>query len=608
MKRAVNVVIRIKRIALAALFAALAYFCVLIALPYFAPQDEIRAAVTRSLVAATGNTPRVEGAHFSILPRPSVRFDDIRFEGGDNDLSAGSLRATVKLLPLIYGRVEIASLTFERAHLNIEVGTEGARLLGLPLHPPSLAGEMANFPEIKIVNSVIEIRSMNAPRSERLSRVDASLAFSGASLSTIASFRWRGMQSTASLHIANTGAFGENARSGVRFRLENESLRAGFEGGFAFRKGLQAEGALSLESRSLRTLLGSFGVDVPTRGGFGAFSLKSRAQITPSALTASELSIEIDGNRAEGTMSFAIDARRPILQGTLAAGTADFSVYSGGFSLVTADGRDWSREPLDIEPLSGFDLDLRLSAGKIIFGKTETEKVALAASVKDGRFTLSAGEGQIFGGVLRGTAAIGPAPGGANVRIVASIKDFNSAQGIGALTGNRQMEGTGTLTLSLAGSGANVDAITRDLKGSADLSVLNGALRGINIEGALRNLSKKPLSIFGELRGGRTPFDRFIAKLSITDGDAAFDQANIESGSMTVRLYGLASIPKRDFDLHGVASLVATPATGSTALPFFVRGSWNDPLVMPDSAALLRRSDIEIYTPSLARAALPALP
>ncbi len=82
----------------------------------------------------------------------------------------------------------------------------------------------------------------------------------------------------------------------------------------------------------------------------------------------------------------------------------------------------------------------------------------------------------------------------------------------------------------------------------------------------------------------------------------------VESGSVTVKLNGLASIPKRDFDLHGVASLVSTPATPTTALPFFVRGSWDDPFVMPDSSAMLRRSDIETYTPSLARAVLPALP
>src|SRR6185437_14173513 len=317
---------------------------------------------------------------------------------------------------------------------------------------------------------------------------------------------------TLSVQIADSGAFGENAKSAVRLRFETDSLRAGFEGDFAFRKGLQAEGALSLESRSLRTLLAAFGIEVPTRGGFGPFSLKSRAQITPAVLTTTNLVIELDGNRADGTMSLAI-GKRPVLQGTLADDTADFSAYMNGFSLVTADKRDWSRERLDIKPLSGFDLDLRLSAGKIIFGKAEALKVALAASVKEGRFTLSAGEGQIFGGILRGTAAIGPAAGGAGVRIEANIQNFNAAQGIGALTGNQNLEGTGSLTLSLAGVGASVSAITHDLKGKAELSVLNGALQGVNVEGALRTLSKKPLAALNDLRGGRTPFDRFIAKL-----------------------------------------------------------------------------------------------
>ena len=77
--------------------------------------------------------------------------------------------------------------------------------------------------------------------------------------------------------VANVSALGENARSPVRFRFENDFMRANFEGAFAFRKGLQAEGGLGIESRSLRALLASFGIEVPTRGGFGAFSLKSRA-------------------------------------------------------------------------------------------------------------------------------------------------------------------------------------------------------------------------------------------------------------------------------------------------------------------------------------------
>lgn len=596
-----NVVIRIKRIATVALFAALCVFGVLAALPYTVPRHEIREAVMRSLVAGTGIAPNIGGAHLALFPRPSVRFNNIRFGTGDKGgLSAGSLRATVKLLPLLFGRVEVATLTFEQAHLNIEAGPNGARLMGLPLRPPSVAAEMPDFPEIRIADSIVDVRSADGEGSERLSKVEASLAWSGKSLSTLASFAWRGMPSTLSVQIADSGALGENAKSAVRLRFETDSLRAGFEGDFAFRKGLQAEGALSLESRSLRTLLAAFGIEVPTRGGFGPFSLKSRAQITPAVLTTTNLVIELDGNRADGTMSLAI-GKRPVLQGTLAADTADFSAYMNGFSLVTADKRDWSREPLDIKPLSGFDLDLRLSAGKIIFGKAEALKVALAASVKEGRFTLSAGEGQIFGGILRGTAAIGPAAGGAGVRIEANIQNFNAAQGIGALTGNQNLEGTGSLTLSLAGVGASVSAITHDLKGKAELSVLNGALQGVNVEGALRTLSKKPLAALNDLRGGRTPFDRFIAKLAIDDGNAAFEQGRVESGSVAVTLDGLASIPERDLNLRGVASLVVPQGANGVSLPFLVRGRWDSPRFSPDGAPWSRHSGLQ---PEL-RAALP---
>lgn len=605
MKRAVNIVTRIKRISVAALFAALAYFCVLLALPYFVPQDEIREAVTGSLRAATGATPEVGEAHFSVLPRPAVRFDNIRFAGSDrNTLSAGSLRATVRLMPLLFGRVELASLAFEEPHLNIEIGPNGVRLLGLPASPPTR--QTVSLPEIKIVDGRVDLRSPDSSKVESLWGVNATLTWPGKGVSTTASFRWRGLQSNANLRITDAGALGENARSPVRFRFESDNARAGFEGNFAFRKGLQAEGTLSFDSKSLRSLLASFGVDAPTRGGFETLSLKSRAQIIPSGLTASELSIDLDGNRADGTMSLAIDASRPVLQGTLAASTADLSAYAGGFSLVTADGRDWSREALDIKPLSGFDLDLRLSAGKIIFGKNQAEKVALAASVKDGRFTLSAGEAQLFGGTLRGTAEIGPAPGGAKIRVDANIKDFNSAEGVGAITGNRAMEGVGTFTLALAGSGANVNEITHDLKGNAELSVANGALTGINIEGALRALSRKPLSVLSEFHGGRTPFDHFMAKLAITDGNAAFEQAQIDSGSVAVRLKGLASIPARGLDLRGVARLIpATGASANLALPFYVRGNWSDPVLMPDTSALLRHSGIRSIFSGWRQAAQP---
>jgi AsmA protein len=586
----VNVIIRIKRIAAAALILAIGCVAVLLILPYTVPRHEIRAAVTRALNAVTDAAPRIGATHFSVLPRPGLRFEDVRF--GER-LSAGSLRASIKLLPLLLGEVEVSSLTFEDARLDIEFGPDGARLLGLPLRAPG--PDAAGLPDIRLVNSTVNVRSTDSRQAERLSGVEASIAWSGTGLGTNASFRWRDMPGTINLHIADTAALGENARSPIRFRFESDLLRASFEGSFAFRKGLQADGGLSVESKSLRTLLAAFGIDVPTRGGFEALSLKSRAQITPASLIASGLSISLDGNRADGTLTLAIENKRPVLQGTLAAESTDFSPYMRGFTLVT-DARDWSKESLDVKSLAGFDLDLRLSAGKVILGKTEASRVALAAAVKEGRFTLSAGEAQVFGGLLRGNAAIGPAQdgNGADVRLSAVLQDFDTAQGIAAAIGNRPLDGVGTFSTAISGSGASVSAITHSLLGSAELTVQNGALQGVNVESALKTLTRKPLAAMSELRGGRTPFDRFVAKLAIKGGDASFEQAQIESQSVAVTLKGLASIPNRDLDLKGVASLVTAPgATNGVALPFLVRGSWDSPRLAPDGPALLRRSDFE---------------
>ena len=142
------------------------------------------------------------------------------------------------------------------------------------------------------------------------------------------------------------------------------------------------------------------------------------------------------------------DGDRPLAQGTLASETADFSRYASGFSMRGPNGRDWNQEPLDVKALDGFDLDLRLSAGRILFNKTELERVAMAAAVRSGRFTLSVGEAQIFGGMLHATAAIGPAATGTEIKVEANVKDFDAERGLGELAGIRRLEGAGSLALT----------------------------------------------------------------------------------------------------------------------------------------------------------------
>ena len=135
-------------------------------------------------------------------------------------------------------------------------------------------------------------------------------------------------------------------------------------------------------------------------------------------------------------------------------------------------------------------------------------------------------------------------------------------------------------------------AVTRTLNGTAGLTGANGALAGLNVEQLLRRLERRPLSGGGEFRSGRTPYDKITVALKIIQGTVTVEDVKIEGSAVRLALAGSASIPTRELDLKGTAALVAAGKPGAAAfeLPFIVQGSWDDPIMLPDPEALIRRS------------------
>ncbi len=557
----------------------------LAALPYLVSKQEIRAAVTRALSASTGVTPRITGdVRLVMLPRPTVRLDELRLDDGERPgFSAGSVQATVQLLPLLVGQIEIGSITFERPHLAIEVRGDRVLVLGLPLKPPA---ERAELPEIRIVDGTLELNLDDAGRGETLSALDAALAWSNNGITVSGSFHWQGVTTAASLSITDIGALGRGARSPLRLRLDAGALRLGFDGGIAFRNGLQGEGVIAADGPSARRALTWFAIEPPTRSGFGAFSLKANAALTPSALSLSGLAVELDGNRAEGGLTLKREAGRTTLQGTLASDSADFTRY-GRDPAKDAEGRDFLRTPIDMGALAALDLDLRLSARKAQFGAIVLERMALTARLKDGELTLSLGEAQLFGGTLKGTASLAPAPRSATIKLNAALAAFDMERAIGEAAGIRPLEGKGSIEVALESSGGSLQVMLRELSGESRIAIERGALVGINAGDVLRRIDRRPLGSF-DFRGGRTPFDRLSARLKIIEGKLSLEEARIESPQVRVTLAGVVSVARRDLDLHGTASLTR-PGTNFD-LPFMVVGSWQNPSVIPDVEALILRS------------------
>ena len=383
-----------------------------------------------------------------------------------------------------------------------------------------------------------------------------------------------------------------NAVAGLKLRLSAEPFRLGFEGRISRRPTLKLEGTLAADTQSLRSALAWAGQGPLPAGGFGRFALKAHTTMLGGTVALSGVNIELDGNSADGVLALGVEGR-PNVQGTLAADEIDLTPYIATAHLLRASGREWSRMPITLDGLADFDVDLRLSAARVNLRNAKLGRTAVAANLRDGRLTLAIGESQAFGGMLKGSLALARAPAGAEIRSQLQFANVDLENCLGDLFGMRRISGKGTLGLALEATGTSVLAFAQTLTGTATLAAESGSLAGLNVEQLLKRLERRPLSGGGEFRSGHTAFDKLTVNVRIADGTASIEEVRLESAAVRLALGGSASIPARDFDLKGTASLVSTAMDGRPGfeLPFVVQGPWEDPLLFPDTEILIRRSD-----------------
>ena len=568
------------------------------------PAERVREAVKAEIHSVTGLDLSLRGdVAVSLFPTGSVSFADVRLgDDAEPALATDRLTARLRFFPLFIGRIEIADITLVRPRIMMTFGPDGrtnwsgltdrlARALGPKANRPEHASP---FSEIRVEGGTVVVRDPTRGVAETLHGVQLALAWPSISKSFAATggFVWHNEAVDASVTLTDFAAALAGDRSGLKLRLNGAPLKLAFEGAMSTRPTLKIEGTLAADATSLREAMQWSGLRPLTGGGFGRFALKAKTNISGGTIALSAVNVELDGNAAEGVLTFAVDGRQT-LQGTLAAKELDLTPYISTVRLLTANERDWNRMPISLDGLTSLDLDLRLSAAQITLARAKLGRTAVAANLRGGKLTVTVGEAQAFGGIVKGAFTLAAANVGAEVRSQMTFIDVDLESCLNELLNVRRIEGRGNLTLALEASGGSVLALTRTMDGTANLIGRQGALVGLNLEQLLRRLERRPLSGAGDFRNGRTPFEKLTVNLKIAEGIAQVDDVRLEGQKVRLGLAGSASIPGRDFDLRGVAALVAVgagEAPPSFELPFVVHGPWEDPIMLPDTQSLIMRS------------------
>jgi AsmA protein len=573
----------------------------LIATSWFLNRDALRAAVEAQIRAVTGLDLVVKGKiDVSIFPGSHVSFHDVGLKGNaaaDPALSVDVLTANLRLLPLLLQRFEISDVMMLRPRIQVVRAASGESnwtpfidTIARAMQPG--ADNQVSFSEIRIQDGVLSYEDATNRVSEKLDDIDLSLAWPSISRSFAATgqFDWRGERVDGSVSVSDFVAALSGELSGLKARLASAPLKLAFDGTAANRTSMMMEGTLTIDSASLRNAMRWLGQPPPGSGGFGRFALKARANVVGPSIALTNVNIELDGNVAEGVMTYASNVRQT-LQATLAAGNLDFTPYLATFRVLASGARDWNRQGFELKSLTTTDLDMRLSAARVTVGTSKLGRTALGANLHGGALALSIGEAQMYGGIARGSLGITRADNTAEVKAQFQFTDVDLQSCASELFGINKLSGRGNLNVALAASGASPFGLAQSLDGTVRLTGHDGAIAGFNVEQLLRRLERRPLSGSGNFRSGSTPYDTMTIALKFAEGIATIEDVHLDGPAARLTLTGTTSVPAREYDLKGIASL--NPATSGAPgfdLPFVVQGPWDDPLIFPDPESLIRRS------------------
>ena len=590
----------IKRLGFIAAALAAVGIGILVILPFLVSADAVREAVKAEIRAVTGLDPVLRGAaSVSLFPTGSVSFDDVSL--GDNRTGAPALTAErvvarLRFFPFLAGRIEIADVSLVRPTIAIVFNAD--RSSNWSGHIDTLAqnlkpspGRTASFSEIRIEDGTVILRDQAYRVVETLSNVEFSLAWPAISKSFAATgrFAWHDEPIDATFSFTDFVAALHGDKSGLKVRLGGAPFKFAFDGYISYRPTLKMEGTLAADTASLRETLRWAGQQTPPGGGFERFALKAQANVVGGTIGLSGVNVELDGNSGEGVLTF--DGRQT-LQGTLAAESLDLTPYVSTVRFLTGGERGWDMRPIELDGLEGIDVDLRLSAARVTVANARLGRTGVVANLRGGDLNVTVGESQAFGGVLKGTFGLARSPAGADFKAQLQFTNVDLEQCLGELFGIRKLEGKGNLGFAIESSGGSVFDLTKALNGTAGLTSRKGAIAGLNVEQLLRRIERRPLSGGGEFRTGKTPYESLNVNLKITQGVANVDDVRMEGPAVGLALTGSASIPARELDLRGTASLLSNANSAAPAfeLPFMVQGPWDDPIMLPDPQSRIQRS------------------
>ena len=251
----------------------------------------------------------------------------------------------------------------------------------------------------------------------------------------------------------------------------------------------------------------------------------------------------------------------------------EFDLESGALSidaLLESAGENGEAKPssseaalLPIAALRGLDVNGRLQIDSLVVSNITMDKLALQIASDGNVLTVAPFAAQLYEGTVGGDLRYDVTDDQADVFINAQFQNVQLAGFLQDLSGSERLEGVGQLRSALRGRGMNSEELLSSLGGELIVDVVDGAVRGFDLQGAL--VKAKNLVSMGSGKemvktnpNDKTRFAELGASFQIDQGIMATEDFAMKAPAFRLRGLGEIDLVNQDVDFRLNTHIVET--------------------------------------------------
>lgn len=313
--------------------------------------------------------------------------------------------------------------------------------------------------------------------------------------------------------------------------------------------GLPGEGVSGELTGSASADLARKNVRLDLSGNLAGSKLKARLGIAGFGPSAYTFDIDLDQLDVDRLMPAAAPAAK-------GGGTPPAASASAAPAAAPA-------QPFDLSALKTLRADGNVRIGALTAGNLKLQNLRAGLKAAGGRLVVSPLNAGLYQGTLEGSATVDAASKVPAFALKQTLAGVSLAPLLKDLANNETLEGRGTITADLNTRGGTADALKRALGGTAALQLADGALKGIDIAGAIRSAKARLGALKGEQTQQadtrqKTDFSELTASFRISDGVARNNDLSMKSPLLRVGGEGEINIGADTLNYLVKASIVGT--------------------------------------------------